>query len=85
MKIHDIICEDTHLDEAAPPPLKKVRRVLLKRGWTMRQGSDHEIWTPPEGVTTTDGSPHIAIPRNVGSEKTIYQIISRAGIKKEKF
>lgn len=71
MKIIEIIQESTHLIEANMPELRVVLRALRNKGWTKSEGSSHEIWHPPVGGSTTDGTPHIAIPRHKCNPNTL--------------
>ena len=80
MKIYEIIREEINLDEAKTVSLKELNRVLRRKGWEKVEGGSHEKWYPPAGISTTDGTAHIAIPRNNCNPNTMKQIIKRAGL-----
>lgn len=85
MKIHEILNEDDILDEGGVPSLKDVLGALHRKGWTRIQGGSHEKWSPPVGSFTTDGRPHIAIPRSHCNPNTLKQIIKKAGLTPDDF
>lgn len=60
MRIYELFENYDELEETFIPSNKKVRRTLLKKGYTQHEGGEHTKFYAP------DKSHHIAIPRHQG-------------------
>lgn len=58
-----------------PVPRSKLRKLLRKSGWVMRNGSSHEVWTSPTGVSVA-----LSYSKKIIGQPYLRQINAASGV-----